>query len=45
MGLVSLLLGKVSKLGLTNPMSDPFLPHRTEGPQGLFSLLEAFVSR
>lgn len=38
MDLVSLLLGKVSKLGLGNPMAELFLPARTERPQGLFSL-------
>lgn len=43
MGLVSLLLGKVSKLGLSNPMAELFLPPRIEGPRGLFSLLEAFI--
>lgn len=40
-GLVSLLLGEVSKLVRTNPMAEaePFLPPRTEGCQGLFSPL------
>lgn len=32
MGLLFLILGKVSKLGLSNPVAELLLPPGTEGP-------------